>query len=269
VPVNVQESLSMPEGSAQSSGSRSSGSTARQVSGAAPAWLERTCIIVPAFEAETTLAGVIEGLRAEIPECADRILVVDDGSHDRTAEVARDLGCRVASHPHNRGKGAALKTGFEVASTHRFVVALTVDADGQHPPEEARRVLLAEEREEALVLGIRDLSRDGAPRKNRFSNGISNHFLSRFAGRPLRDTQCGLRRYPIPKTLALRGRGDGYDFEGEILLRAIWTGIDVVEETVRVHYPPDRRTHFHVVRDPWRIIRTVVGAVGDHWLFGT
>jgi glycosyltransferase involved in cell wall biosynthesis len=237
-----------------------------------PTWLERACIIVPAFDAEDTIGDVIAGLARSIPECASAIIVVDDGSRDGTARIAREVGCTVvnssASHdvPANRGKGAALRAGFEAALGRRMSVALTVDADGQHPPDEARRVLFAEGSEAAIVLGVRDLVRDGAPRANRFSNGISNHFLSRFAGRPLRDTQCGLRRYPIARTLALHTSGEGYDFEAEVLLRAIWSGLDVVEAPIRVLYPDDRKTHFRIGRDVRRIIHTVLRAVGDHWL---
>jgi glycosyltransferase involved in cell wall biosynthesis len=230
------------------------------------AWIDRSCIVVPALDAAKSLASVVVGLRDAIPELAGAILVVDDGSGDDTAKVARSLDCVVVSHGTNRGKGAALKTGLATALAHGWHVALTVDADGQHPPEEARRVLLSCDDAEALVLGIRDLDRDGAPRKNQFSNGISNHFLSRFARRPLRDTQCGLRRYPIARTLALGTRGEGYDFEAEVLLRSVWAGVPVVEQPIRVLYPHDRVTHFHAVRDPWRIIRTVVGALGEQRL---
>lgn len=224
-------------------------------------WLERACVIVPAFDAARTVEQVIAGLRASLGDVP--ILVVDDGSADSTRLRAERTGAIVMSHASNRGKGAALKTGFAEARARGFDVALTVDADGQHVPDSAAEVLYGTPAEEALVLGVRDLSRDGAPRPNRFSNGISNFFLSRFASRPLRDTQCGLRRYPIAKTLALAARGDGYDFEAEVLLRAVWSGIEVVERPIRVAYTADRYSHFHVVRDPWRIIRTVVGAVRE------
>jgi glycosyltransferase involved in cell wall biosynthesis len=170
--------------------------------------------------------------------------------------------------PKNLGKGVALRAGFEAAHARGMTVAVTVDADGQHPASEARRVLLAPSSgpgDAAFVLGVRDLVRDGAPRANRMSNGISNYFLSRFARRPLHDTQCGLRRYPIAPTLALAARGRGYDFEAEILLRAVWAGMEVIEEPVNVLYPEDRRTHFRVSRDPWRIVRTIVAALGDRW----
>jgi glycosyltransferase involved in cell wall biosynthesis len=227
------------------------------------AWLDRTCIIIPAYQAAMKLRGVVADLRAELPALAGEILVVDDGSTDATAAVAVGLGCQLVSHGRNRGKGAALLTGLATALARGHEVALTVDADGQHPAIEARRVLLAAGGPEALVLGARELAGAGAPRKNQMSNGISNFFISRFAGRPLRDTQCGLRRYPIRTTLELASRGEGYDFEAEVLLRAVWAGVEIVEQPVAVLYPHDRVTHFHVVRDPWRIVRTVVVALKD------
>jgi len=233
---------------------------------------------VPAFDAENTIGSVVADLARAIPERAAAIIVVDDGSRDATGRIARELGCTVvpsgtaadgttSDRPTvNRGKGAALRAGFEAALARGMSVALTVDADGQHPADEARRVLFATAAEASLVLGVRDLVRDGAPRANRFSNGISNHFLSRFARRPLHDTQCGLRRYPIRETLELRAFGQGYDFEAEVLLRAIWSGLDVVEEPIRVLYPEHRTTHFRVGRDVRRIIRTVILTVGEHWI---
>jgi hypothetical protein len=137
---------------------------------------------------------------------------------------------------------------------------LTVDADGQHPATSAREILCADAPPEALVLAVRDLAREGAPRANRFSNTISNFFLSRFARRPLADTQCGLRRYPVEATLALDARANGYAFEAEVLLRAARRGVPIHEKAVHVVYPPERerRTHFDSVRDPARIIACVL-----------
>ena len=231
------------------------GSTRNQIE-----WLERACIIVPAYDAGRTLASVVVGLREEIPELAESIIVVDDGSNDDTRAVAESLHCIVITHPQNRGKGSALLRGLAEARARGFEVALTVDADGQHPPEDARRVLLATPDPHLMVLGVRDLEGAGAPKANQVSNRISNYFLSKFAGQPLHDTQCGLRRYNVKRTLSLGARGKGYDFEAEILLRAIFAGGHVLEEPVAVRYPADRTTHFRVARDPWRIIRTVVSA---------
>jgi hypothetical protein len=144
-------------------------------------------------------------------------------------------------------------------------LALTVDADGQHPARSAREVLFASDDPRALVLGVRNLRKEGAPRANRFSNGISNFFLSVFAGRALHDTQCGLRRYPVRETLALASHAPGYAFEAEVILRAAHAGLPIVEREVHVIYPPahERVTHFDSVRDPARIIVAVLRTVRE------
>ncbi len=219
----------------------------------------RSCAIIPAYDAERTVGDVVQGLLALWPE-QSAVFVIDDGSVDGTAAVAREAGARVLVHPRNRGKGKALRTGMEAALCAGFDVAVTVDADGQHPAEEAVRLLSASPDPDALVLGVRDLVAAGAPRANRISNRISNFFLSVFARRRILDTQCGLRRYPIERTLELDGQDDGYAFEAEIILRAIAAGMHIVEAPVRVIYPPaqDRITHFDSVRDPARIVMRVV-----------
>jgi glycosyltransferase involved in cell wall biosynthesis len=219
--------------------------------------MRRGVLIVPAFEAARTVEEVVRGLVAllDLP-----VIVVDDGSTDGTAEAAARCGATVVRHQQNRGKGEAIRTGLLRAARDGAPVAVTVDADGQHPADSARAVLFGSDDPGALVLGVRDLLRDGAPRSNRFGNGISNFFLSLFAGRSLRDTQCGLRRYPVTETLALGARARGYGFEGEVVLRAIARGIPLVEVPVAVSYPPtDRRTtHFRKFVDPVRIVSAVV-----------
>jgi glycosyltransferase involved in cell wall biosynthesis len=219
----------------------------------------RSCAIVPAYDGERSVGEVIRGLAATWSEPGS-ILVVDDGSRDATARVAREAGALVVSHPRNRGKGAALRTGLARALEAGFEVAVTVDADGQHPADEAARLADPGLDPEALVLGIRDLAAAGAPKPNQQSNKISNFFLSVFAGQRLADTQCGLRRYPIQATLDLDARDDGYAFEAEIILRAIAAAVPIVEVPIRVFYPPEKErvTHFDSVRDPMRIIGRVV-----------
>lgn len=218
----------------------------------------RPCIVIPAFQAERTLAAVVRDLRREglgLP-----VTVVDDGSIDRTAEVARALDVGLVRHDYNRGKGAALRTGLAVAREAGFDVVVSVDADGQHPAPAVRHVLEADGDPGALVLGVRNLVGAGAPRDSQFSNGISNFFLSWFSGKPLADTQCGLRRYPVAGTLALRARADGYAWEAEVVLRAVRAGMVVREVPVEVFYPPEseRVSHFDPVKDPARIVAAVV-----------
>ena len=196
--------------------------------------VSRACALVPAFEAAETVARVVDELRALL-----------------------DIPVR------NRGKGAALLTGFRLAARRGFAQVVTVDADGQHPAASARAVLHGSDDPRALVLGVRELARDGAPRSNQFGNNVSNFFVSHFAGRRLRDTQCGLRRYPVLETLDLGAHARGYAFEAEVVLRAVAAGLPVVEVPVPVIYGPAHlgRSHFHSVRDPARIVGAVVRTV--------
>jgi glycosyltransferase involved in cell wall biosynthesis len=219
-----------------------------------------TCVIVPAFEASSTVGRVVDDVAAAL---GVPLIVIDDGSTDATSDVARSHGAFVVRHERNRGKGAALRTGLREAERQGFRVAVTVDADGQHPSQSARAVLDANDDPGTLVLGVRDLVRDGAPSSNRFGNRVSNAFLSLFAGRRLRDTQCGLRRYPVAQTLALGVRADGYAFEGEVILRAVAAEISVVQVPIDVLYPaPGRsRSHFRRLVDPTKIVLTVAATV--------
>ncbi len=227
----------------------------------------RTVAIVPAYQAADSVGSVVSDLVRLWPTSAGTpaVIVVDDGSSDETAARAGAAGAIVVRHRHNRGKGAALRTGLVRARELGAEAAVTVDADGQHPAEEAVRLAEHDAPATALVLAVRDLASAGAPRPSQLSNRISNFFLSRFAGAELRDTQCGLRRYPVQGTLDLGASSDGYAYEAEVVLRAARAGWSIEQIPVRVFYPPpeERVSHFHVVRDPARIIGTVLRTLAD------
>lgn len=217
--------------------------------------------VVPAYQAGLSVGAVVQGLFEALgPGTDSEVLVVDDGSTDDTSRVAREAGARVVRHEQNRGKGCALRTGFAELLRLGMDAAVCVDADGQHPPDEAVRLARHPAPREALVLGVRDLPAAGAPKANIFSNRFSNRFLSFALRRTLADTQCGLRRYPLPETLDLGGRAEGYGYEAELILRASRLGWAIAEEPVRVIYPPEdeRVTHFHSVKDPARIVYRVL-----------
>src|SRR5689334_10887027 len=148
--------------------------------------------VIPAYHAERSIADVVAGVRAA---GLSDVIVVDDGSDDATAALAERAGARVLRHQRNRGKGAALWTGFAAARGAQSV--LTLDADGQHDPAEIPRlVTAAREHPEALVIGARTLSREAMPGRSRLGNHVSTFFLARFTGEPLSDSQSGFRVYP-------------------------------------------------------------------------
>ena len=225
----------------------------------------RVVALVPAYEASRTVGAVVRALREawRAAGLGDEVIVIDDGSRDHTGAAAGEAGAHLIRHPKNLGKGAALRSGLEYLAKLGVDAAISVDADGQHPAEEAAKLAEHPAPANALVLGVRDLERDGAPRANQVSNAISNFFLSRFSGARLLDTQCGLRRYPVRATLGLGIGADGYAFEAEAVLRAVRAGWPVEQVPVRVVYPPadERVTHFHVVRDPARIVVRVLSTL--------
>jgi hypothetical protein len=221
----------------------------------------RPAFIVPSLDAATTVASVVRDLRRaagdDIP-----IVVVDDGSRDATAREAAEAGAIVVAHSRNCGKGAAIRTGLRAARNAGCDVAVTVDADEQHPAEEAIRLLEPAD-PSALILGVRALGACGAPRASRVGNAASNFFVSLFCARRFRDTQCGLRRYPIEATLSMPARDQRFGFEAEVIFFARRARIPIVEIPVRVIYPDRERrtTHYRAAIDTLLIIHRIVVTV--------
>jgi glycosyltransferase involved in cell wall biosynthesis len=212
----------------------------------------RSCVVIPALNAAASIANVVRGAIAHgLP-----VFVVDDGSSDPTAEVARDAGARIVTHAENRGKGAALLSGLVAAQQCDFTHAVTLDADGQHDPREIPRLLQASERSlTALVIGARDFSVPHVPSGSRFGRNFSNFWVRLETGQRLSDTQSGYRVYPVDLILALGVPRSRFEWEVEVIVRAKWAGLPVVEVPVSVYYPPpaDRASHYRGVVDSTRI----------------
>jgi glycosyltransferase involved in cell wall biosynthesis len=213
--------------------------------------------LIPALDCGATIADVVTGCLEHL----GRVLVVDDGSTDDTAEEARGAGAEVLSHGRNLGKGAALGSGLRHLEGRGASHAVSLDGDGEHIPAEIPKLVAASlERPGALVLGSRPS--DSAPAAiNRFGNQFANVWVRIATGRDLGDTQCGLRVYPIAATLALSPVGRRFDFETEILIRGARAGLEICSVPVRVDYPPRerRRSHYDKLWDTLRIIEMVVG----------
>lgn len=207
--------------------------------------------VLPAFDAELSVPDLVRGLL--VPGGFDEVWVIDDGSTDGTAEVARAAGARVVSHASNQGKAAALRTALAMAERRGLDAIVTLDADGQHLVEDAIRLDRLVADRGALVLGIRDMARDGAPSANQRGNRIANYWVRLFTDRSFVDSQCGLRRYPVPATNRLGVLGERFAFETEVIIRAMDNGIPVIEVPVGVRYPSERTSHFHLWRDPLRM----------------
>jgi glycosyltransferase involved in cell wall biosynthesis len=217
----------------------------------------RVAALIPAYQAASSVAAVVQGTCAVVPD----VVVVDDGSSDPTGVVARAAGATVLRQEPNAGKGAALVRGFEHLVRQGFTHAVTLDADGQHYPDEIPKLLDAMAHDEdAIVVGVRRKEGQEIAAIAQLGNCVADTLMTLLAGQALPDTQSGFRVYPLATTLALGAVGARYDFETEILFRAARKGIPLVGIPTRVHYPPiaERVSHFDPLLDTLRIIGTVV-----------
>ena len=212
----------------------------------------RFAILIPVYNHGRTVAQVVrQTLELKLP-----VVVVDDGSTDQTAaqlNTLRDI--RIVRHPRNRGKGAAILSGLNML-LHRADWVITIDADGQHDPREAARMMdrikaLAPDHKKPILLGNRmGMEADHVPWASRFGRQFSNFWVMCACGRYLEDSQSGFRAYPLPETLYLDVKTRRFQFEIEVVVKASWAGIPVSEVPVGVHYAKERRiSHYRPVID--------------------
>lgn len=219
----------------------------------------RFAFIIPVYNHATTVAHVVkQALALNFP-----VFVVDDGSTDATSgRLAGIQGINLLRHAKNEGKGAAIITGF-MAASRVADYAITLDADGQHYPEDALTLIDAlPAKKRSIVVGAREgMNADlGAhiPWTSRFGRKFSNFWVRLSGGPRLSDSQSGMRIYPLPEALNLNTRARRFQFEVEILVQARRHGLEVVEAPIRVDYNPDgaRISHFRPFVDFLRNART-------------
>ncbi|MDI6817705.1 glycosyltransferase family 2 protein [Methanothermobacter thermautotrophicus] len=198
----------------------------------------RIVAVIPAFNEEVAIGSVV----LLTGEHVDEVIVVDDGSADRTAHVAEMAGARVIRHHRNLGKGAALKTGFEAADAD---VIVTLDADAQHNPAEIPKLVEPILRGEAdVVNGSRYLhGRDeNTPRYRRVGQKILDRATNISTGLDITDTQSGFRAFSSASIPHFRFRDPGFVVESEMLADAAEAGLRIVEVEVGVRYDVDGST---------------------------
>lgn len=217
---------------------------------------QRFAVVIPVYNHGTTLDKVVaDAGRLSLP-----VIVVDDGSTDGgAAALGERPGVEVIHHPENRGKGAALKTGFRRAA-ELADWAITMDADGQHHAEDALGLMAAiPDNQRPLVVGARQGMRDeAAPWTSRFGRGFSNFWVRASGGPAISDTQSGFRIYPLPESLSVPVISGRYQFELEILVKAHRSKMPIIEVPVQVTYPKGslRISHFRPFVDFMRNART-------------
>ena len=214
----------------------------------------RCCCVIPVFNHAATAPAVIERARAVMRD----VLVIDDGSDDiDLAKLYEGTDVEVVRHPRNLGKGASLLTAIRTLAPRGYDYMITLDADAQHDPEDIRRFLpLLESGGRTVVAGVRDFSVPNVPRRSKIGRALSDFCFLLETGKRISDSQSGFRAYPLPYVSRIRCTPLRYEFETELLVRCMWTGLDLAEVPISTHYdPPGKRvSHFRPFRDNGRMV---------------
>ena len=189
---------------------------------------------------------MVRGLLRHVPE----VLVVDDGSDDRTSGFAREAGAKVLRRTVNGGKGRALRDGLALLLAEDWTHVAFVDGDGQHDPEDLPTLLAAARRGADFVIGSRLASPEGMPAKNRRANEMGDKVLSRMTGLPVEDGQSGFRLLSTDLLRQFRLTANRYAIENEMLIRASGRLRKFEVVPIRSIYNGGPR-HYRPFRDTW------------------
>jgi glycosyltransferase involved in cell wall biosynthesis len=212
----------------------------------------KIAVVIPAYQEEKHIGDVVRRTRVEI----DNVLVVDDGSNDKTADLARAAGAEVIVHAQNRGKGEAIKTGLRHFSNRQFDWVFILDADGQHRPEEIGRFVVAADSASApkLILGNRMNDVSAMPLVRRIVNRYMSKKISRVCHADIPDTQCGFRMLHRQLIPALLDGADRFEYETEMLILASRKGFRIDSVSISTVYR-DEVSSIHPVRDTLRFFK--------------
>lgn len=225
--------------------------------------ISQVSVVLPSLDPDEKLLNVLRGLR----EYGFRdVILINDGSHPEALhyfdEAAAMPGVTLLTHEVNRGKGAALKTAFAWFLENRPDApgVVTVDGDDQHHPEDTRACTEHMLETGHVTLGCRDFSQPDVPERSRFGNRTTSMVFKLFCGMTISDTQTGLRAIPREAVQAfMQVAGERYEYETNMLLAMKTKGIPFDEVKIRtVYIEENKSSHFHVLRDSWRIYKLIL-----------
>lgn len=218
-------------------------------------WKRQCAAVIPCFNEAGRIAPVIAGVQRHLL----RVIVVDDGSDDATPDEALWAGAEVIRQSANRGKGAALQTGWRRARQAGFTWVLFMDGDGQHAPADIPEFFACAERGGAsLVVGDRSGNPAAMPWLRRQVNRWMSRRLSRLAGVRLADSQCGFRLAHLETLTRLPLWARRFEIESEMLVAFLGAGLRVDFVPVSVIYK-SRRSNICPFMDTWRWLRWWAG----------
>tara|TARA_R110000868_G_scaffold309800_2_gene571057 strand:- start:169 stop:1365 length:1197 start_codon:yes stop_codon:yes gene_type:complete len=211
------------------------------------------CVIIPTYNNQKTVGRLIE----DVLEYSNDVIVVNDGATDGTSNILdgfKDSIYRIDYAP-NKGKGYALRMGFQKALELGYHFAITLDSDGQHFANDIPKFIeVHKTHPHAVIMGARNLEADGMPAKNSFANRFSNFWFRLQTGIYMPDTQTGFRLYPLKKTENINFFTTRFEFEIEVIVKLAWRDVPFVSVPIQVKYDLDERvSHFRPGSDFTRI----------------
>jgi len=217
-------------------------------------------IVVPAYNAESNIKNVLlKILKYVRPE---NVFVIDDGSTDRTTDIAEELQVKCIRHHANFGKGEALKTGFSSAKKTGMDAVITIDSDGQHDPDRIPEFIrIMENCNSDLVLGTRSFGLSNMPFDRILSNRLSSLVVSLVAWKWIPDSQCGYRLIKLKNIEALALESEKFELESELLIKAAWQKWTMSFCSVPVIYNGSH-SKINRLRDTMRFCKMVLRIIG-------
>lgn len=219
----------------------------------------KTCLLLPAYNESSTIGRIIQNASLFV----GRIVVIDDGSSDNTAEIAKAHGAVILKHAQNRGKGRALRTGFDYALQNGYELIAAMDSDGQHDPMDLPRFFdhFRRTRPDILV-GARFKERLRMPLHRRLNNCLVSTVGSALSGQNVPDFQSGYRlmKAEVLKTVQLNT--ERYETESELLIKAGRLGFRIESTSIQTIYG-DEVSNVKTLREMRLFSRLLINSLRD------
>lgn len=211
----------------------------------------KTCVIIPAYNEAQNIAQIVSAVKALSIET----IVIDDGSIDNTMRKALDQGAIVLRNTVNQGKGASLIKGFEHAVAQGYVAVITMDADGQHLPEDiAEFIKLSQDNQNSFLIGNRMQNTQAMPFIRVLTNKFMSFLISSLAKQNIPDTQCGFRLIKKEVLSKIKLTTAKYETESEILLEASRLGFKIKSLPIQSIYRGEK-SQINPFIDTMRFVR--------------
>jgi len=216
--------------------------------------MNNVCVLIPSYNEAKTIGGIVRDIKAlGLPA-----YVVDDGSSDGTAAIARDAGAIVMKHEKNMGKGAALREGFRHALKKGYDAVMVIDGDGQHEVRSIPGFIkYAEETDHDIVIGNRVLEIAAMPYVRRKTNRFMSYLISRICGQEIPDSQCGYRLIRSKVLEAVSLESSNFEIESELIIKACRKGFHIGALPIRAVYQ-DEKSRINPIIDTLRFMAFMI-----------